>query len=176
MRAVVVVLVFLGLCTLAMTVSAQPRHESIIIMFNDTACTHHLRTERVPEPSSTKCEPEEFRTHNMSTVFECDSTNNVTHLIQQVYNNTLKCDNTPVVSVTSAAAAHSCAPISVTYEGQKALVYGHIECAPPNMTSSYDDFLGLRNAAAASVARQAEAAQAEAQVGVFQRFLNKLFA
>jgi len=150
MRAVVAFCVFMALAAFVLqAVNAQPpRHESIIIMYNDSACTQHLRTERIPLPSSTKCEVEEFRMHNMSSVFECDTANNVTHLIQQVYNNTLMCDNTPVVAITSAAPAHTCAAISVTYEGQKSLVYGHVECAPPNMTNSIEAAFNIKTAAA----------------------------
>jgi len=158
MRSVCFFVAFLALVALALSVSAQPppRHESIIILFNDSACTQHLRTERVFEQPSTKCEPEETPRGNFSNIFECDTANNVTHLINQVYNNTLACDNTPIVAMTSAAPAHTCAAISVTFEGQKALLYGHVECAPPNMTSTFESMMGIRQAAAAAVARSHE--------------------
>jgi len=112
MRAVAVFCVLLALCALALCVSAQPpRHESIIIMFNDSSCTQHLRTERVMQPSSAKCEPEEFRGHNMSTVFECDTdvSTNITKLMQNVYNGTENCDNTAIISLSSTATAHTLA-------------------------------------------------------------------
>lgn len=51
------------------------------------------------------------------------------------YNNTDACDNTPVFSFTSTAPEHSCAAISVVFEGQKANLYGHIECAEPPPSS-----------------------------------------
>ena len=152
MRAVAAFCVFLALAALVLSVSAQPppHRESLVIMYNDSACTHHLRTERIALPSSTKCEPEEFRTHNMSTVFECstDMTTNVTTLVQNVYNATLMCDNTAVVQLSSTGAAHSCATIQVTYEGMKATVYGHIECAPQhNQTTAVESAFAIKGAA-----------------------------
>ena len=180
MRAASLFVVFLALAACALSVSAQPppRHESIIILFNDSACTQHLRTERVWEPPSSKCEPEEGRMGNFSAIFECTTTSNVTHLTQEVYNNTLSCDNTPIVTLTSAAAAHTCAPIAVSYEGQKAQVYGHIDCAPSNSSSpTFDDrLLALRQAAAASIARAQQAAQEQTSglQGFIARLLHKV--
>ena len=163
MRAVVAFSVLLALCAvvLSVTASAQPPppgHESFIIMFNDSSCTQHLRTERIRMNSSaTRCEPEELRTHNLSTIFQCDTNHasNVTTLKQQVYNDTLMCDNTPIISLTSTATAHTCAPIQVAYEGQKATVYGHIDCAPENATSTSATQATLNlKAAAASMAAE----------------------
>jgi len=139
MRATVFFCVFLALAAfLLAAVSAQPpRREAIIILFNDSACTQHIRTERVFQPNTTKCEAEPERERNMSSVFECDTDmNNVTHLIENVYNNTLACDNTAVFSLTSTAPAHSCAQITAVFEGDKRALYGHVECAPPNATSA----------------------------------------
>jgi len=158
MRSVYVFVAVMALVALALSVSAQPppRHESIIILFNDSACTQHVRTERVMEPSSNKCEVDQGPRGNFSNIFECDTVNNVTRLIQQVYNGTVSCDNTPIIAMASAAPAHTCAPIAVTFEGQKAQLYGHVECAPENMTSSYEEMMRLRQVFAGAVQREKE--------------------
>jgi len=174
MRAASMFVCVLVVLAMALFVSAQPppRHESIIILFNDSACTQHLRTERSFLNSSTRCEPERGPGFNRSEVFQCDSVNNVTKLTENIYNNTETCDNTPIVTMTSSAPEHSCAPIAVTFEGQKAMIYGHIECAPENLTRSYDEFFGLRMAIAGTVLKPKEPTTA---MGTLREFLAKLF-
>ena len=177
MRAVSFFVLFLVLAAVVLSVaSAQPpppRHQSIIIMFNDSACTQHLRTERVFEPPSNKCEVEEGRGMNFSSIFECTTMNNMTSLMQEVFNGTEKCDTTPIISLASSATAHTCAPIAVTYEGVKAQVYGHIDCAPSNTSraAAFDDLLSLRGAI--SVAAQS---QQEVQTAGLKGFFARLFA
>jgi len=112
-------------------VTAQPpppRNGSVIAFYNDTACAHHIHNMEVFLPSSTKCVPEHYRHHNESAIFECTTANNQTDLTFQFYNSTAACDNTALISYTSSAAAHTCAAITVTVEGYKATVYGHIRC------------------------------------------------
>ena len=152
----VMVVAALGLCVVS--VSAQPpppQHESLVILFNDSSCTQHIRTERIPEPSSTACQPERYRERNMSAIFTCTSVNNVTTLAQSLFNDTTTCSGTPIESMTSTAPEHTCAAINVQYEGMKATLYGHIECAPPNATRAQEERLNLRQLVAVGQANAA---------------------
>ena len=132
MRAVfVLLLAIVALAFVAPLVSAQPpppRNGSFINFFNDSTCHHHIHTELIPLPSSTKCVPEHFRHHNESTVFECSTANNQTDLTWNVYNATAQCDNTAIISYSSSAPSRTCAPIQLTFEGQAFTAYGHIRC------------------------------------------------
>jgi len=154
MRAVFVLLLAgLALAFLAPMVTAQappPRNGSHIAFFNDSDCTHHIHNMEVALHSSSKCVPEHFRHHNESAVFQCVTANNQTDLSFDFYNGTANCDNTALISYSSSAAAHTCAAITLTYDGQTATVYGHIRCEDERAST-----LG----AAVNVARQLIAAK-----------------
>ena len=135
MRAVfVVLLAFVAVGLLAPKVTAQPppppphHNGSHIAFFNDSDCTHHIHSVELPLPSSTQCVPEHFHHHNASATFQCDTADNKTALSFVAYNNTAGCDNAPVLSWQSNAAAQTCAPITVTFEGSTSTLYGHIRC------------------------------------------------
>jgi len=174
MRSIYIFVAVMALFAVALSVSAQPppRHESIIILFNDSMCTQHVRTDRVMEPSSNKCEVETGPRGNFSNIFQCDTANNVTKLVQQFYNGTVSCDNTPIIAMVSSAPAHTCAPVSVTFEGTKAMLYGFVDCAPENMTSSYDDMMALRQTFAGAVQREQEQATTKES---FRSFFARIF-
>ena len=129
MRAVfVLLLAVVALSFFAPTASAQRGNFSFVNFFNDSACTHHIRTEVIPLPSSTKCVPEHFRHHNESTIFQCTTANNQTAMSLSFYNGTASCDNTALLTYTSTAPARSCAEIDITVEGQAFTAYGHVRC------------------------------------------------
>lgn len=135
MRSVVLFCVLLALTAFLLSVSAQPRHENIIVLYNDSTCTQHVDTIRIPERNTTRCEAEEGP-RNASSRFECADRNNVTHLFLEFFENTTTCSDRPMVSMMSTGPAHSCAAVAITFETNKTSLYGHIECAPPNMTHS----------------------------------------
>lgn len=152
MRAAVLFCISLALAAFLLSVSAQPpRHENVIIMFNDSACTQHIDTLRIPERNTTRCEEEQSPMGNVSSRFECADRNNNTHMILDLWNTSTTCQGTPLLSFMSTAPAHTCAPVSITFEGQKQTLYGHVECAPPNATSSslLDAAKSIKTAAAA---------------------------
>jgi len=139
MRAVyVLLLAIVAVAFFAPLASAQPpprRNDSFINFFNDSSCMHHIHTEVIPLPSSSKCVPEHFRQHNESTIFECVTANNQTDLTWNVYNGTAACDTTPLISYSSSAVARTCAPIMLTFEGQSFTAYGHVRCEEESESS-----------------------------------------
>ena len=145
--AFVLFLAVVALAFLAPLVTAQPppRNGSHIAFYNDSDCTHHIHSMEVRLPSSSKCVAEHYRHHNESAVFQCVTSNNQTDLTFDFYNGTAICDNTALISYSSSAPAHTCAPITLTYDGHTATVYGHIRCE--------DDRVSTLDAAV-SVARQ----------------------
>jgi len=136
MRSVVLFSVFLALTAFLLSVSAQPRRENVIMLYNDSACTEHIDTIRLPERNTTRCEVDGAPLINASSRLECADRNNVTHLIFDIWNDTTTCNDKPLLSMLSSAPAHTCAPVAVTFESNKSSLYAHIECVPPNMTYS----------------------------------------
>jgi len=167
MRAVfVLLLAIVAVAFFAPMVSAQPppRNGSFIAFFNDSACTHHIRNEEIPLPSSSKCVPEHFRRHNESTIFECVTANNQTDLTWNIYNDTAACDNTALISYSSSAPAHTCAPIQLSFEGQAFTAYGHVRCEE-DRESRLSDML--------AAARQMAPKKAEAEESVVTKLTKK---
>ena len=155
MRAIfILLLVVVALAVLTPMVSASapphPHHNgSHINFFNDSDCTNHIHTMEVPLPSSTDCVPEHHHHHNESVVFQCTTANNQTDLSFSFYNGTDTCDGTALLSYSSSAPAHTCAPITLTLGGETATLYAHIRCANESESTL---------SAAANVARQLIAA------------------
>ena len=178
MRAVVAFCVCLALAALVLSISAQPppHRETVISLYNDSACTEHLDTGRFPEANNTRCESVETPYFNLSERYVCRERNNETHFTYEVWNTSTTCRGDALISMTSTAASHTCAPITVIVEGEKDALYARIACnitAPNRTSTSPQQMVQTVKAAVASHRHTTtRAAPARSQKSILARLFN----
>jgi len=96
-------------------------------LYQDSSCTQPVgEPQQIPFSSSTKCQtvPDQA----ISFVFYCAPDGSNTNFTFTVWNTTTDCSGDSLLSITSDAAAGSCAVTTITSQGQQFSVYSQIQC------------------------------------------------
>jgi hypothetical protein len=124
-------LVVVAFCATS-ALAQMPKNSTVLILYSDDKCTPNTWqvTGLVETDSSSQCRSGEpgNPSMNSSYIFTCTTSMTSTTMKFALYNGTQKCDNTPLGQYDSTGTPHACAPITITFQGQKLAISGHVEC------------------------------------------------
>jgi len=121
-------LLLVGLALVALCFVPLASADTNFTLYQDAGCTQPIgEPAQLPFDSSTKCHPDQDQ--GVSFILYCAPDGQKTNFSLSVWNSTTDCSGDPTISLKSDAAKGTCAPTTITFQGQTVSAYATIQCS-----------------------------------------------